>query len=423
MLDANLRCDVAREERTATTFGDQRELARIEALADRGLLDGVDHRMHEHLKDAESGLFRGQLQRLGDLRLDGLAGEVDAEILLATKEQLGTQPAERDNRVGCCWLRAALVVRCGAWHSASRAGTDTEDATRVDVGDRTAASTNRVDVDHRDHGLIRADLRVEQVLHAELAVLREADVGRRATDVERNHVRLTGHTTSPDAADDAGDWAGHQQVDGTLAGGLWRCHTRCARHQLNAGLDAHLAELGVETLHVMRNLRADEGVEGDGREALVLAVLRDYLGRHGDVRLGELLAHDGGNALLVLVVEEREEEAHGDSVDLRLLQLADLRADLTVVERNLHRAVGENTLVDGQAIAATCDRVGLPRQVLPQREVHRLLVARDVQDVAITLGRDHADVGAVVLDHDVGGDSRAVEHLVEIGWLDLRHLA
>ena len=125
----------------------------------------------------------------------------------------------------------------------------------------------------------------------------------------------------------------------------------------------------------------------------------------------------------MLVVEEREEEAHGDSVDLRLLQLADLRADLTVVERNLHRAVGENTLVDGQAIAATCDRVGLPRQVLPQREVHRLLVARDVQDVAITLGRDHADVGAVVLDHDVGGDSRAVEHLVEIGWLDLRHLA
>ena len=57
--------------------------------------------------------------------------------------------------------------------------------------------------------------------------------------------------------------------------------------------------------------------------------------------------------------------------------VADLRAHLTVIERNLHRAVGENTLVDGQAIAATRDRVGLPRQVLPQREVHRLLVVPD----------------------------------------------
>ena len=423
VLDADLGSDVAREQRATATLGDQRELTRVEALADRRLLDGVNHRVHEHLEDAKCGLLGAELQRLGDLRLDGLAGEVDAEILLAAEEQLGAQPAERDDGVGCRRLRATLVVGRRARHGAGRAGTDAEDAAGVDVRDRTAAGTNGVDVDHRDHGLVRTDLRVEQVLHAQLAVLREADVGRGATDVEGDDVALARDTAGPDAADDAGDRARHQQVDRAIGGRLGRRHTGGAGHQLDARLDAHLAELGVEAAHVVRDLRADERVERHRREALVLAVLRDDLGGDRDVRLGELLAHDRGNTLLVLVIQEREEKADGDGVDGGLLQLADLGADLAVVQRDLDRTVGEDALVDRQAVAAACDRERLPRQVLPQREVHRLLVPRDVDDVAIALRRDHADVGAVVLDHDVGGHGRTVEDLIQLRRLDAGHLA
>jgi len=40
-------------------------------------------------------------------------------------------------------------------------------------------------------------------------------------------------------------------------------------------------------------------------------------------------------------------------------------------------------------------------------------VARDVEDVAVALGGDHADRGSAVLDHDVRRDGRPVEHLLE----------
>ena len=46
-------------------------------------------------------------------------------------------------------------------------------------------------------------------------VLREADVGRGAADVERDHVVVAGLLAGPDAADDARDGARHEQVDGS----------------------------------------------------------------------------------------------------------------------------------------------------------------------------------------------------------------
>ena len=184
---------------------------------------------------------------------------------------------------------------------------------------------------------------------------------------------------------------------------------------MDAGPHAEPAQLLLEPADVAGDLRADVGVEADGREALVLPVLRQHLGRDGQERLWELLADDLGDALLVLRVQEGEQEAHRDRLDARLLQLADLLARLLVVERDEHRAVLRDALGHREAIATPDDRIALPRQVLVVREVEGLLVARDVEDVAIALGRDHPDRGAVVLDHDVRRDRRAVEHLVERG--------
>ena len=174
-------------------------------------------------------------------------------------------------------------------------------------------------------------------------------------------------------------------------------------------------ELLLQPVHVRPDLGADERVQADRREALVLAVLGQHLRRDGEERLGELLAHDLRHALLVRGVQEREEEAHRHGLDLRLLELAHLLARLLLVERHEHRAVLRDPLGHGQAMTASHDGVGLPRQVLVVREVERLLVPRDVEDVAVALRRDHPHRGAVVLDDDVRGDGRAVEHLVERG--------
>ena len=56
-------------------------------------------------------------------------------------------------------------------------------------------------------------------------------------------------------------------------------------------------------------------------------------------------------------------------------------------------AVGGDPLRHRQPVAAARERERLPGQVLVVREVERLLVARDVEDVAVALGRDHARRG------------------------------
>jgi hypothetical protein len=171
-------------------------------------------------------------------------------------------------------------------------------------------------------------------------------------------------------------------------------------------------ELVLEATDVAGHLGPDVGVQADGREALVLAVLGQNFRGDGKEGLGKLLAHDLGDAPLVLRVHEGEQEADGDGVDSSLAELAHLPTGLLLVQGNEHRAVLDDALRHRQPVSAAHDRIALPGQVLVVGEVERLLVPRDVQDVPVALGREHPHPGAVVLDDDVGGDRRAVEDLV-----------
>ena len=184
---------------------------------------------------------------------------------------------------------------------------------------------------------------------------------------------------------------------------------------MQSGAHAERLELVLQARDVRRNLRPDVRVQPDRREALVLAVLRDHLGGNREERLGELLADDLSDALLVHRVQEGEEEADADGLDPGLLQSPHLLPRARLVERHENRAVAGNPLRHGQPVAPSDDRVALPRKILVVREVERLLVTRDVEDVAVALGRQHPDRRARVLDHDIRRDRRAVEDLVERG--------
>jgi hypothetical protein len=260
------------------------------------------------------------------------------------------------------------------------------------------------------------------VLHPQPALLREADVGGGAADVERDHVVVARLAPRPDPADDARDGTRHQQVHGPRDRALGCGDAARRGHQVEAGLHVHRRQLLLEPAHVARDARADVRVQADGREALVLAVLRQHLRRDGEKGIGELLADDLGDARLVLRLEEREEEADRDRLHARLLQPAHLLARPVLVERHEHGAVARDPLGHGQPVAAADDRVPLPRQILVVREVERLLVPRDVEDVAVALGRDQADLRAVVLDDDVGRDRRSVEDLLQVRRLRAREL-
>ena len=59
----------------------------------------------------------------------------------------------------------------------------------------------------------------------------------------------------------------------------------------------------------------------------------------------------------------------------------------------------------------------MPRHVELQREVVRAFVPAHVQDVAKALGGDHAHLGAVTFDHDIGGHGGAMKQRVDLSGL------
>ena len=149
----------------------------------------------------------------------------------------GRAGAARRSRSGSVPPRRSRPAQVGA----RRLRADAEDAALVDVGDRAAARADRVDVDHRHHRLVVADLRVEQVPHAQLAVRGHADVGRRTADVERDDVVVAGHLPAQMPPMRPGHGPGHEQVDRALRRRLDGRHAARGLHELDAAGEARRA--------------------------------------------------------------------------------------------------------------------------------------------------------------------------------------
>ena len=211
-----LERDIAREQRPGSAGGDERELARVVPAPDAVQLDRLRHPELLDLQGAERSLLRRDAEPGCD-RLHRLPRELGIELHVAAEQPaVRPQPSEQELRIGRRRLGAATAVAGGAGIGACGFRADAEDAAGVDVGDRAAAGADRVDVDHRHHRLVVADLRVEQVPHPQQPAGRDADVGGRAADIERHHVVVAGHLPGPDAADQTGDRPRHQQVDRPL---------------------------------------------------------------------------------------------------------------------------------------------------------------------------------------------------------------
>ena len=127
-------------------------------------------------------------------------------------------------------------------------------------------------------------------------------------------------------------------------------------------LEASVLHRGREAVEVRGDLGADERVEGDGGEALVLAVERNHVARDRLVRLGKLFRDDLGHAVLMRAVEVRVQEADRNSLDARLLEQAHLAANGVLIERRDDLAVRRgHALGDDTAVAALDERARLPR--------------------------------------------------------------
>ena len=205
--DLELEGDVAREQRPRAAGGDERELARVVAAPHRVELDRLGHSVLLDLKGAERRLLDRHPELVRD-RAHRLLGKVAVERhCSAEKPAVGAEAAQDELRVRGGRQRAAPPVARRPRVGTGGLGADAEHAALVDVRDRAAPGADRVDVDHRHHRLVVADLRIEQVAHSQLTAGGDADVGGGAADVERDHVVEARHAACPDATDEPRDRA------------------------------------------------------------------------------------------------------------------------------------------------------------------------------------------------------------------------
>ena len=102
------------------------------------------------------------------------------------------------------------------------------------------------------------------------------------------------------------------------------------------------------------------------------------------------------------------QEANGDRLDALRLEFIHRAAYFLLVERRHDAAVDQRAFFDADAARARDQRpVGWDEQIV-KRDVDRLDAAPHLDAVAKALGRDHAGLGAALVDQDVGGERRAV---------------
>ncbi len=400
-------------QRPRAAEGDQRIVARIDALLDGARADGVGHVGVDQRDHAFRRLAVAEAELARQLA-DHAAGGDLVERHPAAQEVAAVEPAQHDIGVGHRRPRAAMAIGGRSRHGAGRARPDLEGAGLVDEGDRAAAGADRMHVDHRHHHGEARDPGVARRRLAEAAFGDDADIGRGAADIEGDEVAPARQAARPVAADHAGRRARQQGEHRPLGDHGGRRHAAVRRHDAQVGLEARGLDLRFELRHVIAHLGADEGVHRRRGEALELAELRRHRRGGGGEALGIFLAHDGQRARLVRRVEIGEQEADGDRLHAGVLQLAHGLADAFLVERLQHLAARRHQPLGHRlAMAALDQRPVLPRDVLHDRVVLRPLVAADMQDVAVAAGGDHAGDGAVVLEDGVGGDGGAMEHHVD----------
>ena len=139
--------------------------------------------------------------------LVGRAGGVSVELQPAADQRLG-QPAEDEPRIGHRRLGAAAAVADRPRVRASAARPDLERAVIVDPGERAPAGPDRLDVEHRRLDRVALDRRVAGELGRQVPDQRH--VGRRAADVERQHVAVVGEPRHVGRAEHAAGGAGDQ---------------------------------------------------------------------------------------------------------------------------------------------------------------------------------------------------------------------
>ena len=402
--------DLRREQPARAAEGDHRVIARVEAARGGDAPDAVHLVGRGDLQHAGGGFLGRDFELAAELFV-GRPGRIGVELQPAADQRL-RQPAEHQPGVGHRRLGAAAAIADRPRVGARALRSHLERAVFVDPGERPAAGPDRLDVEHRRLDRIALDRRVAGELGRQVADQRH--VGRRAADIEGEHVPVVGEPCHMGRAEHAPGRPGNQHRHRLLrrlrAGhdAAVRLHDQ-ERHRAGAFPDAALgmAEIG---LAVGFHHDVDQGRHG----ALVFAVFRQDDGGKRDVDAGVPRGHQLADPVLVRRVGVGMEQADGEPVDPERHQLVGRGEDPVLVER---RQLGAVVAHPPGRLAHQVQRHETFR-LHPEERVsvavgHRL--AGDLDQVAEAFGDQQPEPFEPVLQHRVGRRRRAVQDLADPG--------
>ena len=391
--------------------GEQHEIARIEAFFHRHLADHVGHLQLDDAADP-GGALRCIHSQGFCKPADGIYRCPFIQLNLPAREVVGVEVAEDQLGIGDGRHAAAAAVAHRPGESAGAVGADGHGARLgLDAHQAAAARADRLQVDFRQEVLVLVGVADERV--GRLAVVDDRDVERGAAHVGGDDVFLAHRGAEEHRRGDARHRAGVEREQGGFAGAADRHRAAAALRDLQAVPVAEVFQAEIQLLEIARHHRAEVGVEGSGRDALVLAPLRRDVDRAGDENVFRDVLDQGPYSLLVRGIPERPEKADGDRLHPLGEQAADRRLGLCFVQRNDDFAEAIHPLGDAADQALRDDRRGLRGF----GEMHHLAdvaaavaarAAHDVDRVLVPLGGDETDLRAALLDDGVGADRGAV---------------
>src|SRR5439155_1647995 len=276
--------------------------------------------------------------------------------------------------------------------------------------DRAAAGADRVDVDHR-HADGQAVAHLLVGAHGRRAAHDHADVEAGASHVARDHVAMAGGQRREGRRPHPGRGSGHQRVDRVARGHVHRHRAAVALHHEQLVPVALLDQLTRQAAQVAIDDRLHEAVDGRRRPALELAVLRQQLGAHGDVGVGPLGRGHLARAPLVRGVDVGMDEVDDERLDPARLQPGGGAADLVLVERRHHEALGVHPLGHLHAQLARDERLEGALEAIGRGP----RATAQLEHVAEAARGDEPGPGALALEHGVGGGGGAVDDDRQVG--------
>ena len=254
LLHAKLAAERAAMQRPGAAKAIDHEIARIVPPFDRHLADEVRHMVVHDLDDAGGGVADADAERLGDLLLDRVLGELAVELEVAAQEIIGIDVAEHDVGIGNGRIVAAAAVAGGAGIGAGAHRADLEPA-QIRPGDRAPAGADRDDVDGGRQQRVLVDGRGGR--DDRLAVGDQADIEAGAADIGADDVAMPQQVAEELRGDDAAGRARGERVDRAKLR-IGRAHGAAhGLHHQERRIEAAVAERALQPGQVAGQQRRD----------------------------------------------------------------------------------------------------------------------------------------------------------------------